>query len=235
VGDESGAYVRHRQHDQLAIAAATDRGAFLGPAFAACPDCATLHGDLRTLLAALASATVPGRPRDYRLTAEDARRLRPSGWRRWWQAVATPLESIGRPVGIALTTLGVVGLLVGTVSSIPGGFVGFGAAGAAAGPTPAEVMARSSADAAAGLAPASAAPSYETLGMEAPSVPIHGVGSVGPMDGPESAPRAGPIVRTSGSEVPVQVPLIALSAAMAGVGVGLLGVGRVVRRRGAMR
>jgi MYXO-CTERM domain-containing protein len=186
------------------------------------------------LITALAAATIPARPRDYRLTADDARRLRSSGSRRWWRSVATPLDGISRPIGMGLATLGVIGLLVGTVSSVPGTFPGFGAAGAAASQAPAEGVSRSPADVAAGLAPASAAPSYETLRMEAPSVPVHGVEPVGPMDGPDSA-RTEPIVAIPVPEEPAQVPFMALSAGMAAAGFGLLGLRRVVRRRGAMR
>jgi hypothetical protein len=82
-------------------------------------------------------------PRDFRLTAEDAARLRPGspiarlgtrlGWRgRLRHGVAT----FGRPLGAGLATLGVAGLLIGslTLSGSPFALMVGGAASASSAP-----------------------------------------------------------------------------------------------------
>jgi anti-sigma factor RsiW len=71
----------HAAHDPFAVAALLDPD--VAPAdrevgenlIASCPDCATLHADLVALSSATAGLPAPARPRDFRLTAEDAVRL----------------------------------------------------------------------------------------------------------------------------------------------------------------
>src|SRR5687767_7340889 len=116
----------HAQHDNTFIAAyAADdlTGVELERARAltsACMACAALEADLR----ALASATrrgdlpVPARPREFRLSAADAARLRPSGWRRFVAAFATPKMAFTQPLAAGLTTLGVAGLLLASLPAI---------------------------------------------------------------------------------------------------------------------
>jgi len=48
---------------------------------AACPACAQLHDDLRSIMAATADLPAPRRTRDFELTEADAARLRRTGWR----------------------------------------------------------------------------------------------------------------------------------------------------------
>ena len=109
----------HAAHDPLLVAAhaAGDAsGDELGRAaalVATCPDCARLHRDLRALPLALASAPAPSRPRDYRLTAEQAASLRrPSGWRRLLAPLSGARSAAG-PVAASLAALGLAGLLLG--------------------------------------------------------------------------------------------------------------------------
>lgn len=129
----------HDRHDPLLVAAlaaghlaATDR-VHATDLVRTCADCATLHDDLVAI--ARATATVPPpfttRPRDFRLSPEQAARLRPSGWRRVVAAFAGPRLTFTRPLGIGLTTIGLAGLLLGNVSL---GFLGGSASTAAPAP-----------------------------------------------------------------------------------------------------
>jgi hypothetical protein len=95
-----------------------------------CAMCRELHEDLRQIRSAVQAsgsaaqrAATVAAPRDFRLTAEDAARLRPGspvarlgtalGWRgRLSRGVAT----FGRPVGAGLAGLGVAGLLIGSLT-----------------------------------------------------------------------------------------------------------------------
>ena len=116
---------------------------------AACPECSSLRADL--LAIARATAVVPppvvAVARDFRLTPADAARLRPAPWRRLGGWLRTPQQSVFRPLGLGLTTLGLVGLLIGNVQvplsgpvegARPGGAAmedsGFRAAGSDAAP-----------------------------------------------------------------------------------------------------
>lgn len=115
----------HAAHDLSLIAALADRdaAAALDPdglrlarrQLEGCPDCATAHRDLRDLMVGVRASDTPIRPRDFRLTAEDAARLRPSGLRRFLQTFGSARDGLSRPLAIGLTTLGLVGVLVGTV------------------------------------------------------------------------------------------------------------------------
>jgi anti-sigma factor RsiW len=125
----------HHDHDPLLIAALVD-GDSDAPVtderarrlIAECADCATLHADLIALAAASRALPAPAiRTRDFRLSAADAARLRPSGWRRVIVAFGSPRDGLTRPLAAGLTTLGLAGLLIGT---IPSGL--FGAASGAA-------------------------------------------------------------------------------------------------------
>lgn len=118
----------HAQHDLALVAALIDRDApeALGPADLAtaralidqCTACATLHRELLGVAGSLAIAMTPARPRDFRLTTADVARLQPRGWRRFMTTIGSARDGLSRPLAIGLTTLGLVGVLVG---SVPGG------------------------------------------------------------------------------------------------------------------
>jgi hypothetical protein len=118
----------HAAHDLALIAALHDRDSAeaLRPAelemaraqLDACPACAALHRDLGQLVGGLRSSMAPSRPRDFRLTAADAKRLQPGGLRGFLRTIGSARDGLSRPLAIGLTTLGLVGVLVGT---IPGG------------------------------------------------------------------------------------------------------------------
>lgn len=114
----------HASHDTLLVASLADRTvadrerAVAETLVATCSLCATLHSDLVALTAATRSLPTPTRIRDYRLTPDDAVRLRPSGWRRLIAAFGSPRDVFSRPLAVGLTTLGLAGLLVASVPAI---------------------------------------------------------------------------------------------------------------------
>jgi hypothetical protein len=146
---------RHALHDEELVAAfATDGEAVDGADRARslierCVACRDLHADLvaiggmlrATDNAATVAATQTA-PRDFRLSIETADRLRPGFVAlRFRDRLAAAVGSFGRPVGASLASLGVVGLLFGTLTL--GGFASpasapedHGGPGAAAAPTP---------------------------------------------------------------------------------------------------
>ena len=104
--------IGHTGHDPMRVAEAVDRGGRLAPVLDLCTRCVRLYVDLMAVNAALPMSAVPLRPRSYTLTVDDARRLRPPGWREWWSAVGSARDTVTRPLAVGLTTLGVVGLLL---------------------------------------------------------------------------------------------------------------------------
>jgi len=134
--------IDHGRHDPLEVAAATDRGASLPTVLRMCRNCLDLYADLTVLAAAVPSAAIPRRSRDFRLSTADAARLRSGGWRRLLQAFGSARDEVSRPLAIGFATLGVAGLLLTAVPSI----VPMAGAGAAAAPSAApQVLEQSSA------------------------------------------------------------------------------------------
>jgi hypothetical protein len=148
---ELAAVARHALHDEELVAAFA-AGDVEDPAdgeraralVERCSRCHDLHRDLVAIRAVIrASGTAAQRaetraaPRDFRLSTEDAARIRPGspaarlavrlGWRaRLNLGVAT----FGRPVGAAMATFGIVGLLVGSLGLGGGPFASMGGAAA---------------------------------------------------------------------------------------------------------
>jgi hypothetical protein len=153
----------HAGHDLLLVAEAADRGNVLPAGLIDCSDCRALQADLRALAAATPESALPARPRDLRLSAADAARLRRPAWRRWLADIGTSRDAVTRPLAYGLTTLGLAGLLIsagpnllsGTAGTV-GGAGTAGTAGDAAGDA-AEVVASEVPEAAA-LAPAASGP-----------------------------------------------------------------------------
>jgi hypothetical protein len=115
----------HATHD-LELVAAYAAGDATGPDLetatalvAGCADCSALHHDLRLIAAALPALPAARRTRDFRLTPEQAASLRPAGWRRLLGAFAGPRFSVAAPLGTGLATLGLAGLLLGTLAGSP--------------------------------------------------------------------------------------------------------------------
>ncbi|MEO8208199.1 MAG: hypothetical protein ABI598_04120 [Chloroflexota bacterium] len=134
----------HRTHDLEQISALTSGDATARETELArdlidsCTECAVLASDLRAVVLATrslrASASMPANrvPRDFRLTGEDAARLRKPrsfglGLLRQWRSVR-PIQVFGG----SLAALGLIGILIsGSLPSILGGAAG-GAASVAA-------------------------------------------------------------------------------------------------------
>lgn len=100
-----------------------------------CSACRALHDDIEAIGASLkleATGTIAA-PKDYRLTVEDARRLGgPLPVGSIVVSLRRAIASFGRPVGASMAALGIVGLLVGSVSLGAGSVRGPVAAGSGA-------------------------------------------------------------------------------------------------------
>jgi hypothetical protein len=121
---------RHALHDEELIAALAVAGiddeAELARARSLverCVTCRDLHADLEAISGALRvelRGTVAA-PRDFRLSTDDARRLggtiSPRGFLR---NLRRGLVSFGRPLGASMAALGIVGVLVGSLSFVGG-------------------------------------------------------------------------------------------------------------------
>ena len=132
----------HSRHDPLRVAEAVDRGARLAPVMDICARCVGLYADLVALTTALPMSAVPVRPRSFTLTGEDARRLRPPGWRGWWSAVGSARDHVTRPLAVGLTTLGLAGLLLTAAPTLLLGLGGMASSGSA-GPSEGAMLAAS--------------------------------------------------------------------------------------------
>ena len=163
-----------------------------------CPACRDLHADLLAIGGMLHAvekaetvAATQSAPRDFRLSIETANRLRPGSVAlRFRDRLAAAIASISRPLGVSMASLGVVGLLLGTLtmggfatlSSAPEDHGGTGSVagvtGSAAGATlgPGEVTGP------AGTPPVGTRNSFDTLVTAAPPSPDAA---------PEQAPVAG--------------------------------------------
>ena len=87
---------------------------------AACTECAALHHDLRAIVDRPARAARPARPRDFRLTPEQAASLRPAGWRGVLAALRRAPVRARRAAGHAGSPPpGIAGLLLAS----PGGLL----------------------------------------------------------------------------------------------------------------
>ena len=196
----------HADHDPERIAAAV--GGALEPAeratidswLATCSSCADLHADLLAIASAERALPTPSRPRDFQLTPADVHRLRPGGWRAVLAAIGSSRDAFSKPLAVGLTTLGLAGLLVGTVPSlgIGGSATSLSAVGAAVGDTAksGEPDTRSESysdgsvfggqDASASAAPSAAAAAVPELAEPSAAAPAPGIAA--PAAGSE-APR----------------------------------------------
>ena len=164
----------HAAHDPTWMAALATRDPDLSPAersraqaaLESCGPCADLFADLVAISAAIPSAAIPARPRDFTLTAADAARLQPRGLRRLLKAIGSARDGVTFPLAMGLTTMGIAGLMLATIPSALSGAGGgatsdnLSAVGEAA-PMPAPASA---------AAAASAAPAAEAPGAQATDV-----------------------------------------------------------------
>jgi len=241
----------HAAHDPIWMAALATRDPDLSPsertraqaALESCGACADLFADLVAISAAIPSAAIPARPRDFTLTAADAMRLRPNGIRRLLKAIGSARDGVTFPLALGLTTMGIAGLLVATVPSF------YGAAGGAAPealspvgqaiPAPAAASAAAAAPSAAPAASGVRGQGTETYGV-APSSETAGGGGevftgddgVGRLDAErqDAGDMAGEaFIRDDGTGLST---LVVVAAALLIAGLGLFALRWTARRLG---
>lgn len=141
-----GAWPDHADHDLELVAAraaddalSTDERQAADELLQGCTDCATLANDLRLLSTTLRTdLPIPRRPRNFRLTREEATRAVPdSPWARFLAALAGPRFAFLQPLAATALSIGLVLAVVGFVGteatgSRPAPESGAGRAGAAA-------------------------------------------------------------------------------------------------------
>jgi hypothetical protein len=216
---------RHSTHDPLLIAAHAagdlspgDRARAEG-LIDGCPHCGALAVDLGSIAAATAGLrrAQPARPRDFRISAADAARLRRGGGlRRWLRPLTGRRFDFARPLGSIATAIALVGLLAGSLTGILGGSTG-GAAYESLATDSREVGSGPAAPAPA-AGPAGSALILASAAASPGDVATRTAGETGPVPGPKGrAPRA------DGS-------IVAASLVLLAIGLGLLG-GRTLARR----
>ena len=196
----------HARHDRLLVAESVDRGARRSPMLELCARCAALYADLVALTLALPRSAVPSRPRDFRLSASDARRLARSRWWAWSESFGSARDSLSRPLAIGFATVGLAGLLLTAGPRIlPMAGAAFGSGSAAHASLVRDLATSNPTDVPSGV-----------LGIE-PTTPT-------------PAPE---LLVTDRGHDPDSA--IALSAGLLGIGVGLLVARRVAGRRHRVR
>ena len=112
----------HRRHDHLLVARYAAGDAGFGQDHEAqdlirrCEECAALAADISAISAAVSRLPTPTRPRDFRLTPEQAASLRGSRLDRWLRGITGTGWATVRPVAaVALS----VGLVMSVVGSLP--------------------------------------------------------------------------------------------------------------------
>lgn len=133
----------HSGHDQVLLARLA--GDDLDPSErstaealrSACPECRQLHDDLLVLMRATTDLPALRRHRDFRLSPEQAARLRGSWLDRVMERLAAPSLGVLQPLAGAAMALGLT-LLVVNALPFPQGSAGGAAASPAAAPIPAE-------------------------------------------------------------------------------------------------
>ena len=110
--------VRFATDDELEPAEAARARALV----ASCPGCAALASDVKAISRATATSLTPSRPRDFRLTPEQAAAAHGSRIRRWLGGLTSPGMGTLRPLAGAAVALGLLLVVAG------GGLPGFGGA-----------------------------------------------------------------------------------------------------------
>jgi hypothetical protein len=107
--------VRYLDLDDDLLASEVDQARSL---LASCPDCAALGTELQLISDATNRMSVPSRPRDFRLTPQQAAQLRPGGLRRFVEGFggAFRFEFLRPLAGAAVA----IGLLLAVVGFLPG-------------------------------------------------------------------------------------------------------------------
>jgi hypothetical protein len=198
---------QHSRHDQVLMARLA--GDDLDPSErstaealrSACPDCRQLHDDLRTLMRATTDLPAPRRQRDFRLSPEQAARLRGSWLDRVMERLAAPSLGVLQPLAGAAMALGLTLFVVNAVPFSQGS-AGSAAATPGSAPMPADAGA---AESPGGRATMSAETYTDTaaspnLGAIASPTPTGQRGVSGPRPTPTSESLVGPLPVPSADE-----------------------------------
>lgn len=111
----------HRRHDRLLVARFAVGDAGFGQDHEArdlvrrCSECAALAADISAISGTVAKLPVAPRPRDFRLTTEQAAQLRGSGLERWLRTITGSGWATLRPVAAVALSIGLVMSLVGVL------------------------------------------------------------------------------------------------------------------------
>jgi hypothetical protein len=118
----------HDRHDPVLVARYAAGDAYESEIFVAkdlvdnCDGCASLAADIRLISAKTAALPAATRPRDFRITPEQAEKLRGSWFDRLLRGFSTPGWSVVRPVAAASLAIGMVLIVVGALPiSLTGG------------------------------------------------------------------------------------------------------------------
>lgn len=236
----------HSEHDPLLIAAfsagdlpAADRQQAELLA-STCAECALLEADLRAIATATAALPTPVRQRDFSLSAEDAARLRRSGWRGFLRTLAGPRSAALRRLATGLTTLGIAGLLLAALPAMQLGSSAGSPIGAAVPAASSEVRtnsdtnyplpAASTGPGRVGAQSAESAPPRDILPASRPVASPLEVDTAGGDEGPVMPDKATPMQRETAPVGPAVSPLAVLSGAFLALGVFLFGIRWTARR-----
>lgn len=120
----------HRRHDRLLVARFAVGDAAFGQDHEAadlvrrCNECAALAADIRAISGSVAKLPAAPRPRDFRLSTEEAANLRGSRLDRWLRTITGSGWATVRPVAAVALSVGmvmsVVGVLPGLSAAAPG-------------------------------------------------------------------------------------------------------------------
>jgi hypothetical protein len=214
----------HDTHD-LELVAAFAAGDATGPALdaattlvASCATCAQLHQDLRAIAAAMPAVPAPARTRDFRISHEQAARLRPTGIRGILAAFGSPRLSFAAPLGTGMAALGIIGVLVASGGAPLGGATD--GAGSPALDAAAQVAPESAGKANMGALAESAAPAASAdpnLTLSAPASPATTMSE-------QDAPAATVTASDDGSRL-----LLAAGLVLVILGVGLVAIRLLAR------
>lgn len=134
----------HRRHDRLLVARFAVGDAGFGQEHEArdlvrrCSECAALAADISAISTSVAKMPAQPRPRDFRLTAEQAAHLRGSRIDRWLRTITGSGWSTVRPVAAVALSIGMVMSVVGFLPVI--GAANGGPTGTDAGQVPVGVV-----------------------------------------------------------------------------------------------
>ena len=112
----------HSRHDRLLVTRFAAQDAYPTEVAEAqalvqhCADCAALAADMRVLMQTTAELPPTPRPRDFRLTAEQADELRGSAFERFLRRLAAPRLSVLQPVAGVALSFGLVLAVIGVAA-----------------------------------------------------------------------------------------------------------------------